>query len=164
MPLISMKYHMTIWIAEFIIEYNLDTRKHSSRLFFLNSPKRSSLKVPVTLVKGKEYCEKRKIFLLVSGHGVLKTCSQIVWQGRIALQPNVSDKLTPLQINATHSLRRRADLESISLYPSVVDTRKNYDVIQIQRNCGKGPCTYDIRKIFEFLYPLPPLSAFGPDS
>merc|ERR1712117_215922 len=109
---------------EFIIEYNLDTRKHSSRLFFLNSPKRSSLKVPVTLVKGKEYCEKRKIFLL----------------------PNVSDKLTPLQINATHSLRRRADLESISLYPSVVDTSKNYDVIQIQRNCGKdNKCVPDLR-------------------
>jgi len=109
---------------EFIVVYNLDTRKHSSRLFFLNSPKKSSLKVPVTLLKGKEYCEKRRIFLL----------------------PNVSDKLTPLQINATHSLRRQSDSERISMYPSVVDTSKNYDVIQIQRNCGNdNKCVPDLR-------------------
>ena len=89
---------------------------------------------------------KKKNFSLGKWTRSLKACSQIVRQSRIALQPNVSDKLTPLQINATHSLRRRADLESISLYPSVVDTSKNYDVIQIQRNCGKdNKCVPDLR-------------------
>ena len=56
----------------------------------------------------------------------------------------MNDKLTPLQINSSHSLQRQSDAEHISLYPSL-DTNDNCDIIQIQQNCGNdNKCVPDL--------------------